>query len=349
MKKSLLAIFILLITFSLTGLGCVIKTKKDTGGGVFKSSDSGQTWVQKAFVEQIKKKVITINEVGTSTLVFDPNNFNILYLGTQFEGIYRTLDGGDSWQILNLPKGNYPTISIDPTNSNIIYTATGSSILKTTDGGENWETIYVEPKGQAITSIKINFNDTSQIYITTSGGGVLKSLDYGNNWTVLEWLGDGIKNFFLSSKDYRTIYVITNKGLQKSPNGGETWDDLNEGLKDYPGANQIHWFTYIPSAPDTLYIGSNYGLLKSNNGGIAWQPIDILAPPGALPVKTVGVNPTNSQEIYFTNSKIIYKTLDGGKTWMTIETFPSGREINYLIIDPENPQILYAGTYKPKK
>ncbi|MFA6391378.1 MAG: hypothetical protein WCW66_01310 [Patescibacteria group bacterium] len=355
MRKSLLYIFILLVSFTTIGAGCIkISSQKSFDGGIFRSDDSAETWLQKTFVSQDAKKTVTISNVNVKTMMFHPKDKNTIYIGTESNGIWRSKDKGESWQVFGVSTGNYSTISIDPLTPEIVYTATASSIIKTSDDGLNWETIYLEPRGQAIASVNVDYYEPSRLIASTLDGQIIESIDYGETWTTLNSespLNVIVNRLYINPIDTRIVYAVSvNQGIYKSVDKGSNWTLVTaEGLLAYPGSTVINWFTFTEKDPNTLYIATNYGILKSPDGGVTWQPITTLFPFGSVPISTVDVNPENLSEIYFTIGKVIHKTTDNSSTWKTIETFPSGRTITHILVDPENPGTIYTGTYAPRK
>jgi photosystem II stability/assembly factor-like uncharacterized protein len=355
MRKPLLISILLLIAFSVTGAGCVtISSTKSVDGGVFRSDDSAETWMQKVFIRVEKKKNITLNNVNPTYMVFHPNDKNIIYMATDSNGIWRTKDRGETWTSFGISSGNYSSISIDPLLPETVYAGTGPSIIKTEDDGLNWETIYLEPRGQTIVSVNVDYYAPARVIAATQDGQIIESIDYGETWTTLNTenpLVTTLKRLYVNSKDTRIVYAVSvNQGIYKSTDSGKNWTLITEeAFKVWPGSTTINWFTFTEENPEIIYIATNYGIIKSPDSGATWQPITTLFPFNTVPILTVGVNPDNQDEMYFTIGKVIHKTTDGSITWKTIERFPSGRTITSLLIDPENPQTIYAGTYAAKK
>ena len=342
-KSLLIPIILVLIILPLTGFECSLIKQKPKDGGVFKSIDEAENWEQKVFVSQEKKKTITISEVGVSYLIFDPLDSNTIYLGTTGNGIYKTTNASDQWAPTTLTTGGFAAIDVDSKNPLIIFSASANNIYKSNDGGEYWENKYIETTGATINSLKIDWFDDSKIYAATSQGAFLKSIDYGNNWEVITWIGDNIKKIHINPDDSRAMYLVTTSKLFRTTDGGDVWEDLTENLAEYTGANIINWFDFYQVNPNHIYLATNHGVLHSSDGGSSWEVIKTLLPANT-PISTIAINPENQKVFYFTVGRIIHKTTDGGETWKTIENFPSSRSINYLLIDPNDPKIIYAGT-----
>lgn len=349
LKKSSFVFLLLLVAGLLSACSLTGQTQNTTDGGVFKSVDSGETWAQKVLISQTSKGSSTIASVSTSLLVFDPKDKNKLYLSTKGNGIFKTENGGDNWQQTTLNSGEYVSMAIDPHNTDVIYVARGNTIQKSIDGMKTWQTIYVETRpGQSLTSVVVDLADPSKVYATTNTG-IIKSFDYGNTWQVLKWVGSNVNKLYMSEKNTSTIYLVTtNAGIFKTTDAGENWQDISQGLKQYPGGTNIKWFYFDPKT-ELIYLGTDYAPIKSVDGGKTWTPLATLIPFGSLPIQTVAVNPDNNQEIFFTVSNIIYKSVDGGQTWKTLRTVNTSQIIDYFLINPESPNIIYIGTVKPTK
>lgn len=342
-----------LLALPLLGLGCVnIKTSKTTDGGVFKSEDAAESWKQKVFVRQEKKVTILINNESINNIVFHPENRNIIYISTRDNGIYRTEDGGEKWTQFKAT-GTYLGFSIDPVTPSIIYVSQGAQIFKTVDEGKSWDNIYIEPNGKGIVSVRIDNYDPARIWALTSAGDLILSSDWGETWTVLKRLGLPATNLFIDPQDTKTMYITTTKkGLWKSIDSGNNWSDL---LAPFVGTDEgknmydLRQFLLVEQEPNIIYLVTKNGIYRSWDGGDKWERIKTLQPAASVDINALTVNYENHAEIYFSIGKVIHKTIDNGENWKTIETFPSGRTVNFLVTHPENPEIIWAGTYLPPK
>ncbi|MDF1699079.1 MAG: hypothetical protein P1U56_24715 [Saprospiraceae bacterium] len=161
---------------------------------------------------------------------FHPWNDNIIYIGTPSGGLWRTLNGGNSWHSLTdgLPSIGVSSIIVQPSNPNIIYILTGDG-----DAGE------------------------------TPSIGVLKSFDAGATWQQTDLIWDestyvrGYK-MVMNPSDENELVVVGSKGIWRTYNGGQSFTQLYTG-----------YFTdieYHPTDHDTIYAAHISGIYRATNG-----------------------------------------------------------------------------------
>ncbi len=338
--------FVMLIVSAILLTGCTLSLKKASppDGGVFISLNSGETWSAKTFIGQQNKTIITIGPLDASFLVFDPKNAQKIYFVSRTNGVYRTLDRGEKWEATPLRSSTYLALVVDPSNTDVLYAAQGTTISKSIDGMKTWTTIYVESQPhETITALAIDSFNPSKIYATTQSS-VLKSEDAGVTWRTLNWKGTQAAQLLISAKDSRTLYLYaTNYGFYRTTDGGETWQDLSAALNAFTGSKSVLWIDFH-SDTEFMALGTPYGILTSSDGAATWQPISTLFPFGSVPIRVVAVNPTNRKEIFFAVGNILHKTVDGGVTWKTIKTVPTSRTIGSLYISAFSQDVLFAGT-----
>lgn len=343
---------ILLGILPLLGVGCInISTSKTSNGGVFRSLDGAETWEQKVFVRQDEKKVITIGDVNPLSFVFHPQDSNVIYLGTENHGLIVSRDGGESWTPSAIATGNGSAFSIDPEVPATVYMARGSSIIKTVDDLVTWETVYLEPRGIAITDVHVDRGVVSRLFATTASGDILRSEDFGETWDTIHTLGVNLLEIIPDPGDSRVWYIkVAGQGLLKTTDSAASFQKILDQLAAFPGAATINDLYFLPNRTNVLYIATPYGILTSQDGGSTWIPIQTLFPAGSITITTVLVDPNDQNIIYFPVGSVIHKTADGGATWKTIETLPSTHGVRKMAFHPDDSHIVYATvTIIPKK
>jgi len=209
------------------------------GRVLFKSSDCGETW------RDITGDIYVDWETSISDIAINPVNTNILYAGTGgfFGGcLYKSKDGGMHWRKQTTNVGSVRCIAIDDQDPNIIYLGTADigDVLKSTDGGENWEKTGLRETCVFVYDILIDdntiyalldYNTKFDIPGIKVDLGVMRSNDDGETWVKFN---DGLpmdNTFFARRiiKDYTSgeLYITvrqgTDNGIYKMPIGGSTW------------------------------------------------------------------------------------------------------------------------------
>jgi hypothetical protein len=143
--------------------------------GVFKSTDSGDTWVNTGITSAL-----------VTTLVIDPLTPTTLYAGTRSEGVFKSTNGAGDWSHIGPATVYISTMTIDPLTPTTLYVGSESSgAFKSTDGGENWIAINTGLTTVDIRSLAINPASPTTLYTGTGDAGIFKSTDGGENWNAV--------------------------------------------------------------------------------------------------------------------------------------------------------------------
>ena len=220
-----------------------------------------------------------------NSIIVDPNNPNIYYIGAPAGGLWKSTNSGSTWTPLtdNLPQIGVSGIAIDPNNSNIIYIATGDDdagdsysigVMKSTDGGVTWNQtgLYFSNSGKDTNEIYINPNNTNMLWVASSEG-VYRTLDGGNNWNIT--LYGNVRDLKIKPNNPNVVYAVTSSEFYKSTDAGNTFTQITSGLPNYsdrlaidvtPANNNI---VYVLSANSS---GGFQGVYKSTNSGQTFSP-----------------------------------------------------------------------------
>ena len=250
---------------------------------------------------------LSIHGLGRINCIeFHPTDANTFWVGTSQGGVWKTTDGGVSWISItdNLSILRISSIAVDPNNTNTVYIATGdidyigfntisagrpyqygSGILKSTDGGQNWNQTglsfnLTDGNSSLIRKIIINPSNSDKL-VAAGGDGIYRSDDAGANWTKVN--SNMVIDMDANPKNINTIYASTffsaaagSKALiMKSMDFGNTWDTLNTGI---PEENVVQRIEIALTKADTNYIYAisckmnegMYAIHKSTNGGSTW-------------------------------------------------------------------------------
>jgi photosystem II stability/assembly factor-like uncharacterized protein len=321
-------------------------------GGVFKSDDGGATWIPSSE---------GLNGPSVATLAVSPSDPSTLYAGVSVDGVYKSIDGGNQWLPANGGLPVSPTlilqvhdIVVDRDDPDIAYAGVdrGGGAFKTTDGGGHWFPIRRGLTGACAT---IGLDPTDPDVVFAGSGdyqGMFKTTDGGLSWRTvnhgIDPAASAFSRIIVDPADPDIVYAagggaFTVGGILKSIDRGEHWKPSNAGLTD----TNVLWLTMSPVDNSTLYAGTSDGAFVSTDAGGTWSSI-------GLKGKAVGsfaVNPTDPGVAFagttggIFEEGAIYKTTDGGLTWMRVYRTRLNQGIGVFAIDPLASSTAYVGTF----
>lgn len=359
MKKILTTIGFFSVVLLITGQGCLSLTESGSStsgpGGMFVSTDKGEAW-QSISLLPTAKGVEQLAGVSVFRIFEDLQDPKAMYWASREHGLFFTYDEGKTWQraVEPLNKGFIYSVAVHPKNKCTIYATDGDLVYKSEDCSRSWEEVHREDRsGVTIRFLEFDQFNPKDVYLLKDNGDLLKSNDAGESWVVVNRFGVDSAEIRSDPLQENVFYLVSKKkGLYRSVDGGETWDKLIDGLKEYSGAMVYRRFSIHPTQAGVLYWVSTYGVLVSKDSGDTWESIDLITPPGSANIYGFAVNPQNDQEIYYTatikNKSSFYRSLDGGKNWTT-RKLPSGQLPVYLRVHPEKSDIVYLGFTIPPK
>lgn len=360
MYKNLFVVLIGAIMLSGCSLADSFTGISASKGSVWKSPDGGISFVEKSVVDEKRR----ISSADVLSFVFDPHNSNRVYIGTREHGIFRTENGGESWEPLLFPPLKVYGLTIDASDSNRVY-ASGTyenvaKIYRSDDGGTTWGEIYTEPaSGSVITALESHPDVPGTLYAGLSSGLVLKSADQGATWRNIVTAENAVTKIIFEPGLRDTVSLLVfEQGVMLSRNGGQDWSDFaaqtmqNVNFNNARSQNTLQTSSQSKSpqkiftlardpSRGTLYAGASNGLFRSDNHGEDWQPVSIIESSRNFPIRAVSINPMNSNEIVYAAGRAFFKSIDGGIKWSTTQ-LDIDREVGFLKYDPLNPQTLYA-------
>ncbi len=286
-------------------------------------------------------------------LAIDPRNINAVYLGAFDGGVWKTTDGGSTWNPMtdSQPSLAIGSIALDPSAPDIVYAGTGDGILygvgllKSTDGGATWTYIPGPFKGpfgsnqffsggDRIYSLAVRPTNGSILLAAVWLGdltqsGIYRSADGGNTWTQAFSGARGAAVYFDPTNGniaYAALgdgYGSPLDGVYKSTDGGQTWAPANgTGTNVLPSANAGQIILALaPSSPSTLYAavfdvasGQPIGLFRTADGALNWTKLPALPEPP----QTLRVDPANDKVVLFGGHGNLYRSVDGGQSWTQV-------------------------------
>ncbi len=296
-----------------TGEAC-IRGNISHGDGIYKTLDGGKTW----------KNVGLRDSRAVGKVIINPRDPNIVFvaaLGHPFgpnpeRGIFRTTDGGKTWEKVLYKDENTGGIDVafDPHNANILFASL-------------WQARR--------TPWSLNSGGP--------GSGLYRSNDGGTNWKRLEEHGlpkgpYGRVGLSVAANSDRVYALIEAKegGLYRSDDGGETWQLVNDNhaLRQRPWY-YMHVFA-DPQDPDTVYI-ANVDFYASTDGGRTFNKVKV--PHGDN--HGMWIDPRNPRRMIVSNDGGVTVSLDRGKTWTKQLNQPTA-QFYHVITDTRTPYYVYG-------
>jgi len=349
MFKKISIIIVSILILILTS-GCIRIEKELIQKGIYKSINKGDSWDQRVSLLSLPGQERFIDKVNVSVLKSDPQDSGTIYLGTVNSGLFVSFNGTDSWQqVMRLPKGEVKDLVIHPKAKHIVYVAIKNKIFKTEDANRTWENIYLESADKVeITSLAINSFAHDIIFASLSDGRLIRSDNSGKSWKNIKNFGRKIRQILINPYNPQIIYlVIEGDGIYRSLNQGKEWVSLRENYHNISGAEVVGKIIFDTNLPDAFFTISNAGILKTENGGKNWIQYELLSSKTSSKIYSLAVDPNNSNVIYYTTARTLYRSFDGGQNWTT-KSLPNKMIPDKLLIDPINPNILYLGIVENK-
>ncbi len=348
-------LFIPLFALTLLGAGCISFGGTTAGPmGVFTSTDKGETWAE-SNVYPTAQGVQSIAGLKVFRMHTDPSDPAAIYLASRGQGLFYSYDNGATWQSFSALAGKFIYgFAVAPQDKCTMYASDGPHIYKTDDCGRAWKIVYTEERpNERLTALAVDFGDIDVVYATLLGGDFLLSEDGGRSWRVSQRFGFETQYMVADPFQPNRIYVAAQRnGLWRSDDAGSSFVDLSEGLNAYSDSLTFYRLLLNPKIPHSLYWISKYGILQSNDAGKTWTDMKLLTPPGSVNIYAFGVNPKNLDEIYYTGTILgqknehvrstFYKTVDGGKNWVT-KKLPTNSIPAFFLINRVNPSQLFLG------
>ncbi len=337
------------------------------GDGVWRSLDAGRNWQHMGLEDSRHIPRIVIHPK-------DPMRVYAAVLGHLYgpneeRGVYRSTDGGESWQpVLQVdPEVGCVDVIMDPTNPRILYACfwrvqrtpysldsggPGSGFWKSTDGGDTWtelttnEGLPEAPIG--INDLAVSASNPDNLYaiIEADKGGVFRSRDGGETWSKVNserklrqraWY---YTRLYADPMDEESVYVL-NVGFHRSTDGGRTF----ESIRVPHGDNHDLWID--PADPLRMIEANDGGANVSLDGGLSWSTQENQPTAQMYRVSTDNAFPYNLLGGQQDNSavRIPSRNLQGGSIDARSWSSTAGGESGHVVARTDDPDVVFGGSY----
>ncbi len=281
-----------------------------------------------------------------------------IWVGTLGQGVFKSTDGGQTWQERNRGLGHLKinVLAAHPSNPLVLYAGTGQSLYQTQDGGATWIEMPVGLDLSDVTAFAIHPMYPAQMWVafrqgkppvTTVNlgdpcGGFFASTDGGNSWGEQHGVMGGtnilianqcISSFLVFPGYTKLVWALEpDYGLMRFNTSTSRWDYIS------PQVSGINSAVIDPNNPNVLYLSSsNAGILKTTDGGSNW----ISANKGLIDAPTgIANTASDSSTLYLATAGGVYATSDSASTWNLVR---ADTAVGNVATDPSNAKRVFAG------
>ena len=298
-------------------------------GGVWKTVNDGTTWTPVFDGE---------GSYSIGWVVLDPNDSSVVWVGSgesnsqrsvsYGDGIYRSVDGGKSWENLGLKKSEHiGRVVVDPRDSKVVYVAAEGplwaaggdrGLYKTADGGKTWKAVLTVSENTGVADVAIDPSNPDILYASA----------YQRRRHVFTLIDGGPES-----------------AIYKSTDAGATWNKLKSGLPTVD-IGRIG-LAVSPADPNVVYAtieaaDGKGGIFRSTDKGATWERRNEFDQ-GAMYYGRVVPDPRNADRIFVMNVQL-RESLDGGKTLHKVSEVNHHGDNHAIWIDPEDTKHWLLGS-----
>jgi uncharacterized protein (TIGR03437 family) len=258
--------------------------------------------------------------------------------------VLSSIDGGQTWTAPALgATGFVHSIASAPTFPSLLYAATGTGVLKSTDGGTSW----APPPNAGLSvpplAISVDAGSAATVYAASYSQGIFTSTDAGANWSLstnglivpgsIPPSPPELSAMAANPAQPGMVFAIAQAPdfVYRSADFGQTWTQVN-----FPPGGAPQAVAFSPADSNTLFLGQRQGaMLKSTDGGSTWTSLStetVWGPQG------LAISPNNASILLAAGSSALGRSSDGGKTWASV--FPLS--LGSVAFDPRNSGVAYA-------
>jgi len=308
-----------------------------TVGGVYRSTDSGQTW---------ESRSRGLGKLTVWAIVIDPANPEIMVAqvgqALSYGNVFRTENGGRTWQEIPFFEHRYIRLVTHAPEPFTVYVRYGGSVYSSTDSGLSWSR-FAEESGLDFSSLAVHPGNSERLVTTCWSNGAWASDDGGLTWRQCGEIEDLVPwRVAFDPLNADVVYLASVGVLYRSDDGCRTWNEVNGAEVHYHG-----FFIGDPHRENTVYSGSLSGVHRSTNGGLDWQPFaQDLGPLWALAMQ---FSPVEAMTLYLAGHasderRGVFHSSDAGESWSLGMEGLEIASVAALELKPDDVSTVYAGT-----
>ena len=345
------------------------------GGGLWKTSDAGRTW-------QPSSEGISTAAFGAIAIA--PSNANVIYAGSgqvaarydvgSGNGMYRSADGGKSWQHIGLEASKHiGRILVDPRDANTLLVGVlghyfgpnkQRGVYRSNDGGKTWkQTLFIDAD-TGVVDMAADPANPNIVYAAAwqvrnypwlsyfqpnagPGSGLYKSTDGGLTWKRISgngWPAGTLARIGLATASGNRIYAMVHSadprkdsGLYRSDDGGASWRAVSH--ESWLPNDYFARITVDPQDRDRIY-AAGQSIRRSDDGGKHWDIFK--GAPGGDDYHFLWIDPHNSQRMIAASDQGAVVTVNGGNSWSSWYNQPTG-QFYHVATDNQFPYWIYSG------
>jgi photosystem II stability/assembly factor-like uncharacterized protein len=264
---------------------------------------------------------------------YAPSNPSVVYLSVDTSQVWRSGDGGDSWQMKHtgFTANGGAAIAVDPNNEDIVLVAgfvgkerasvpesatPVSGIFRTIDGGENWVLVKELDFYDRLQGDLITFINSDIVFCGTYKDGLFISVDGGLEWEQTNFISPRISDIKMHPGNETTLYICSSQGLVEYNWMVESIIERGIKLPDYPRMVVVD-----NNNPNVMYVTVGaFGVYKSVDGGVTFNAINTGLVTTGKEYRNLAISKVNPNILYVSPHKWSklnpFFTLNGGATWI---------------------------------